>query len=427
MIAGDRYGCLDILDDGQEFIDLMESAIDSIISEKTEFINSINNGLLEHKDWHGWNGNETVITPAYLYTPKSFTIPDYYESIRIQDFDDAIAKHRSLLNLKHYKCKCRKCGRIRHYNIETLESKPQFCLKPMYCSERFTYSTKASNASYRKRQKYGNNEAVLLVGDKESVAPSWDYCEKWNEKRIKELKEQAEKDSAIIASLPRVNAKNYNESFVGTKYESLDVVECINGALESIPVPRYNQRHQKLYGAITVYKQYRCKCYLCGKEITTTCDKFGIYPPTEYGATAYYGYWSRLYCDCHPISSFQWIVNKLLIENNIPYRVEVSFPDLLGIAGRNQLRYDFAVYNKDGSISSLIECQGEQHYKPVEEFGGSNQYEAQIKNDMLKREYAQNHNLKLIEISYRDKRYERVQQILIEQGILGNRQHSDNQ
>lgn len=418
MVIGEKYGCLEVLDDGEEFIGIIKSVIDNIEEEKAEFIEAINAGLLEHKDWYGWNGNETVITPAFLYKPKCFTVPDYYESIRVKDFDEAITNNLSLLNQKHYKCKCRKCGKIRYYNIETLYSKPQFCLKPMYCSERFTYSTKASNASYRKRQKYKNNEAVLLVGDKESVAPSLDYCEKWNEKRSKELKEQAEKDASIIASLPRVKAKNYDESFMGTKYESLDVVECINDALESVPVPRYNQRHQKLYGAVTVYKQYRCKCYLCGNEIIATCDKFGIYPPTEYGATAYYGYWSRLYCDCHPISSFQWIVNKLLIENKIPYRVEVSFPELLGIAGRNQLRYDFAVYNEDGSINCLIECQGEQHYMPVDEFGGNYQYKTQIKNDMLKRDYAKTHNLKLVEISYKDKRYERVQQILREQGIL---------
>ena len=80
-----------------------------------------------------------------------------------------------------------------------------------------------------------------------------------------------------------------------------------------------------------------------------------------YGIHAYFGYWSNVYCDCHPISSFQWIVTKLLFDNNISYTVEYSFDDLYGSGGVNHLRYDFAVFNKDGSIKCLIECQGSQH------------------------------------------------------------------
>jgi hypothetical protein len=157
---------------------------------------------------------------------------------------------------------------------------------------------------------------------------------------------------------------------------------------------------------------------LCGKEIITTCNKFGIYPPTEYGATAYYGYWSDLYCDCHPISSFQWIVNKILLDNNVSYRVEVTFPDLYGTAGKSQLRYDFGIFDPDGTIRCLIECQGEQHYKPVDEFGGQYQFENQLKNDKLKREYAKSHHIELVEISYKDKKYECVLEILHTLGII---------
>ena len=110
-----------------------------------------------------------------------------------------------------------------------------------------------------------------------------------------------------------------------------------------------------------------------------TSNKFGIYPPTEYGVTAYYGYWSDLYCDCNPISSFQWIVNKILLESNVSYRVEVTFPDFYGIAGKSQLRYDFGILNSDGSILCLIECQGEQHYKSVDEFGGKISLKVRLK------------------------------------------------
>ena len=49
---------------------------------------------------------------------------------------------------------------------------------------------------------------------------------------------------------------------------------------------------------------------------------------------------------------------------------------------------------------------------PVQEFGGNRQYNVQMKNDELKRMYAKEHNIKLIEISYKDKQIEKVEEIL---------------
>ena len=89
---------------------------------------------------------------------------------------------------------------------------------------------------------------------------------------------------------------------MGRRYESLDVLECVNNSLESAPTPYYTQRHEKKYHDITIYKEYRCRCYLCGKEKLIKCDKFGIFPSTEYGYRACGGYWSDVFCDCHAIS-----------------------------------------------------------------------------------------------------------------------------
>ena len=110
----------------------------------------------------------------------------YHTSIREKDFDEAVSRLQTSRLVPHYRCKCRKCGKIRHYSVVTIESSPQFCYKPMYCSQKHTYSISAQNATYRKMQKYAHNESVLLVGDKDDVVPSEKYCEKWNEKRSEE-------------------------------------------------------------------------------------------------------------------------------------------------------------------------------------------------------------------------------------------------
>ena len=161
----------------------------------------------------------------------------------------------------------------------------------------------------------------------------------------------------------------------------MEVLECIDDHYEAIY--SISDARKKGGGTYYVYKLYQCRCYLCGREQQITSSMFSINPRTGYGHTAYNGYWSDAYCNCHPISSFQWVVTKLLKENGVSYRVEVSFPDLYGAGHVNLLRYDFGVYDEDGSIKGLIECQGEQHYKPVEELGGDSKFSQQQKNDDL--------------------------------------------
>lgn len=415
MKVGEKYGCLMILDEGEEYAQLIDAQIDNICKEKAEFEKLIKNGKLKRRDRCS---TDFVYTPAYSYDPKSFST--VYASIQVADFDKAIEDKRKKQTIKKYKCKCRKCGKIRYYTEETIRTEPNFCYYPLYFSDKHTCSTRASNAAYRKRLKFENNETICPVSDMIDYVPSEEYCDKWNEKRRKEQAKKAEEEAAKIKALPRRLAANYDVDFTGTIYESLEVLECVNERLESDPVFHYNQRHQKIYSDITVYKQYRCRCYLprCGKEQLVTCDRFGIHPPTAYGSTAYDGYWSGVKCNCHHVSSFQWIVNKLLIENKVPYRVEVSFSDLLGTSEEEPLRFDFAVNYEDGTVKCLIECQGEQHYKPVDEFGGELEFEKQVKHDTLKREYAEAHGIPLIEISYKDKEYDKIKEILQKNGIL---------
>ena len=377
-----KYGCLTVLDMGEEYS--RTEAYSSLIEKKDKLENKINN----QDDF------------------DNFRFEKYYLKEELSNIKSKLCTH--------YKCRC-KCGKIYYYNAETIENKPRYCFYPIPISTRLTYSNAAADATYRKKQKYANLENVVLL-DKSKCIPSEDYCENYNIYKRKQIEKNEEALKMEISMIPRVNAKNYEIDFVGKQYESLYIEECCNDYLESEPVYRFSQQHQKKWDKIIVYKQYRCKCVLCGKEYYIKCDKFGIYPPTEYGYHAYNGYWSDISCDCHQISSFQWIVNKLLFENNVPYRVEYSFPNLRGVF--YNLKFDFAIFNVDGSLKCLVECQGEQHYKAVDEFGGEWQFNNQVKNDNKKREYCKKNNIQLIEISYKDKKYERIEEILKKYAIL---------
>lgn len=90
---------------------------------------------------------------------------------------------------------------------------------------------------------------------------------------------------------------------------------------------------------------------------------------------------------------------------NINYIKNKKYDDLLGING-GLLSYDF--YLPDYNL--LIECQGQQHEKPVSVFGGEEQFKIQQEHDKRKREYAKEHNIELFEIWYYD--YKNIENIL---------------
>ena len=240
-----RFGCLIVQDEGDEFLNLIDKKISMISEEKAEFICAVKEGRLKRKDRDSYNGTEHTPIPAYIYNPNTFNIL-IGDTTAENDFDVAISKCEEKKIEKHYKCTCRKCGKTRYYTNETLKTLPQYCKRPMYCSGRHTYSNRARNATHRKRDKYDSNEAVELVFDKAEVAPSEKYCESWNQKKQEELDRKAEKEreeererqrayEEHIASLPRRYAPNYDRDLVGMKFESLDILSCIDDHYEGTP------------------------------------------------------------------------------------------------------------------------------------------------------------------------------------------------
>lgn len=92
-------------------------------------------------------------------------------------------------------------------------------------------------------------------------------------------------------------------------------------------------------------------------------------------------------------------ISQILNDNKIPHIKGYTFDDLKG--KKNKLKFDFAIFELDNLVC-LIECQGEQHYNPVDHFGGEKQFLRQQSYDNKKREYCKQHNLRLIEIPYWD-------------------------
>ena len=79
-------------------------------------------------------------------------------------------------------------------------------------------------------------------------------------------------------------------------------------------------------------------------------------------------------------------IRELLNENNIKFEEQKKFDWL----GKQSL--DFFITDKN----IAIECQGEQHFQPIEHFGGEIIFEAQKERDKRKLDLCTNHRIKLL-------------------------------
>lgn len=92
-------------------------------------------------------------------------------------------------------------------------------------------------------------------------------------------------------------------------------------------------------------------------------------------------------CGCMSSSWLEHYVQKYLLEYNIPHDCQKKYPDLLGTGGK-RLSYDFLIYDAYQKPMMFIECQGEQHYRPIKRFGGAKKLLEQQIHDKLKKNYA---------------------------------------
>lgn len=90
-------------------------------------------------------------------------------------------------------------------------------------------------------------------------------------------------------------------------------------------------------------------------------------------------------------------IAKYLDDRNVVYEDEYTFQNC-----KNEclLRFDFAVFEENGDLACLIEFDGEQHYYPVQAFGGEEGFKKTKQNDEIKTNYCINNNIPLIRIPY---------------------------
>lgn len=143
--------------------------------------------------------------------------------------------------------------------------------------------------------------------------------------------------------------------------------------------------------------------------------KFGKLTILEKAEVRKDGTYVKCKCDCGSTVSVRWgnltsgaiqscgcikslgeeKISSILVENNISFKKEYSFPDLKGDNG-GLLRFDFAILEKDELIR-LIEYQGAFHYiNPPKGWTDVRD------SDKAKEEYCKKNNIDLLVIPYWD-------------------------
>ena len=108
-------------------------------------------------------------------------------------------------------------------------------------------------------------------------------------------------------------------------------------------------------------------------------------------------------CQC---SKGEIEVGKILLKKELDYFPQKTFDGLLGL-GNGLLSYDFYLYK----YNLLIEYQGEMHERFVKGIHKSKKdFEKQQEHDRRKKEYAEQHSIKLLEIWYWD--FDNIKKIL---------------
>lgn len=128
-------------------------------------------------------------------------------------------------------------------------------------------------------------------------------------------------------------------------------------------------------------KQTYCKCYCdCGNETIAHAGNI------QNGRTSS--------CGCLEGKSIgERLIKNILIENEVYFIHQKRFDDC-----KNVLTLPFDFYLPD--YNTCVEFDGIQHFKPIEFFGGEDEFERLKTNDAIKTEYCRLNNINLIRLPY---------------------------
>lgn len=236
------------------------------------------------------------------------------------------------------------------------------------------------------------------------------------------------------ANIAHSDKYDYSKTTYTNMYNNIDVICPIHGLFK---VQANN--HVKNWNNPTS-KHKPCGCGTCGREFTRQRNLSGRLSQQDilskftavhgikynYSRVQYINYETPVNIGCSIHGEFlqrpdnhingtgcprcknshgQNRVEQALLQHNIQYFTEYSFPDCKNPKTNHILKFDFFI----PSLNTLIEYDGEQHFKPTkfhQKMSLDKQQQLLSKTqyrDAIKTEYAINNHINLVRISYLEK------------------------
>lgn len=168
---------------------------------------------------------------------------------------------------------------------------------------------------------------------------------------------------------------------------SMTTVNLTGKIFYNLTVLEQNKNYRKENNIKNTHAYWDCQC-ICGNIVTVKGSDL------QSGAVKQCDFCARY----NSRSLGERKIEKILIDNNISFKTEITFSDLKNSKNK-YYRYDFGIY-ENNSLIRLIEYDGEQHYKPINIFGGEKGFNQRQENDKIKNEYALGKNIPLVRIPY---------------------------
>lgn len=184
---------------------------------------------------------------------------------------------------------------------------------------------------------------------------------------------------------------------MGTELRSGNVTACFDCTQKNIKykLKTYEKIKNKKFGKLTAIEPtdkrdngghilWKCLCD-CGAECLVSSNSLLTH--------------NTMSCGCGSPSKGEEIIKLLLNNNNINYARQFSFINCKS-PKNNPLLFDFAIFDDNNKLIKLIEYDGEQHFYPIDFFGGGEGFNYLQQCDNIKNEYCLNNNIELIRIPY---------------------------
>jgi len=167
---------------------------------------------------------------------------------------------------------------------------------------------------------------------------------------------------------------------------------CIKKTTEQFIIDAIKIHDTKYDYSLVEYKNSSTK-------IKIICKKHGIFEQSPYSHLDNHG------CPICTESKGEEKIKKFLIKNNIDFIQQKIFNECFN---KLPLRFDFYL----PKYNICIEFDGEQHFKPIEKWGGEKMLNDTQKRDQIKNEYCLLNNITIYRIKYDENINEKMNKIL---------------